>query len=193
MKISLSSDVQGNKSIVGNKKVNKHIASKKCVHNPWTHFPKDPDCPICNEVKRTRAHCRSKVCARPDGLPKPLKFADSLTADHKIINEADASRESDRAALIVLDRFTRWLQGYASKQKSAAECERFFKRFVGPQCKPEHFFTDNSSELMNSLKTLDWAHDTNTPHRSETNGVVERCVRTVAEGTSCTMVQSGFI
>ena len=64
-------------------------------------------------------------------LPKPLKFADSITADHKIINENDSSRESDRAALLILDRYSRWLQGYASKQKTASECEKFFKRFVG--------------------------------------------------------------
>ena len=35
-------------------------------------------------------------------------------------------------------------------------------------------------------------HDTSTPHRSETNGVVERAIRRVKEGTSCTLIQSGW-
>ena len=72
--------------------------------------------------------------------------------DHKIINENDSSRESDRVALLVLDRYSRWLQAYASKQQIASECEKFFKRFVGPQCKPEHVFTDKAQEFRNSLR-----------------------------------------
>ena len=148
-------DAQGRGGRGGSsKRVHRHIASKKCVHNPWTHFPKDKDCPICNDVKRNRAQCRTKTHGEPDALPKPLKFADSITADHKIINENDSSRESDRVALIVLDRYSRWLQGYASKQKTASECEKFFKRFVGPQCKPEHVYTDNSKEFLASLEEL---------------------------------------
>ena len=66
-----------------------------------------------------------------------LQFADAITADHKTLNEDDASRENDRVAMIVLDRFTRWLQGYACKGKTACECAKFSKQFLGPQCKPE--------------------------------------------------------
>ena len=193
MMIGRSFDPRGEGGLGGSsKKVHRHIASKKCVHNPWTHFPKDPNCDICNDVKRNRAQCRTKTYCKPDTLPTPLKFADSLTADQTIINENDASRESDRVALIILDRYSRWLQGYASKQKTAAECEKFFKRFVGPQCKPEHVYTDNSQEFLAALKELNWPHDTSTPHRSETNGCIERHVRVVNEGTSCAMVQSGL-
>ena len=80
------------------KKVHKHIASTKWVHNPWTHVPKDKDCPVYNDVKCNRAQCRTKTYREPDALPKPPTFADSITADHKIINENDSSRESDRVA-----------------------------------------------------------------------------------------------
>ena len=80
----------------------------------------DKDCPICNSCKGTRAHCRtSKVHGEPDKLPEPKKFADAITADHKILNEDDESRERDRVALVVLDRFTKWLQSYAANTKEA--------------------------------------------------------------------------
>ena len=95
-------------------------------------------------------------------------------------------------AMIILDRYSRWLQGYACKSKSAAECIQYFKRFVGPQFKPEHVYSDNSKELISACKELGWAHDTSTPHRSETNGVIERSVRTVKEGTSSALIQSGL-
>ena len=76
---------------------------------PPSNFPKDPNCPICNESKSTRAQCRSKTYGKPDQLPKPLKFGDSLAADHKILNDDDASCEADKVAIIILDRYSRWL------------------------------------------------------------------------------------
>ena len=174
------------------KKVHKFIKGKCTEHNLWTHFPKDPNCPICSQCKRNRAQCRQKVHAAPDDLPVPKKFADAITCDHKILNENDASRSSDRLAMVVLDRFTQWLQGYPSKTKTADECQIYLKEFVGPQCEPQHVYSDNSKELIEALKDLKWRHDTSTPHRSESNGVAERAVRKVKEGTACTLVQSGF-
>ena len=82
----------------------------KNSHNTLTYFPMDPNCPICSSCKRNRSHCRSKKHGEPDQLPEPKKFSDAMTADHKILNEDDESREHDRVALIVMDRFTRWLQ-----------------------------------------------------------------------------------
>ena len=174
------------------KKVHKHIKGKLSEHNLWTHFPKDPNCPICARCKKNRAQCRQKVHAAPDDLPVPKKFADAITCDHKVLNQEDASRDSDRLALVVQDRFTQWLQGYPSKTKTADECEMYLKEFVGPQLEPQHVYSDNAGELVKALETLKWRHDTSTPHRSETNGVAERAVRKVKEGTACTLVQSGF-
>ena len=78
----------------------------------------DKNCPICNACKGTRAHCRTKkVHGEPDKLPEPQKFGDAITADHEILNEDDESRKRDRVALIVLDRFTKWLQGYPAPSK----------------------------------------------------------------------------
>ena len=122
------------------RRVHRFTSSKDCKHNPWTQFPKDSNLDICREAKSSRAQCRSKNRGKPDEFPKPLKITDSITADHKILNEDDASRENDRVAMIILDRFTRWLQGYACKGKSASECLKFFKCFLGPQCKPEHVY-----------------------------------------------------
>ena len=46
--------------------------------------------------------------------------------------------------------------------------------------------------LGKPLKTLSWNHCTLTPHRSETNGIAERAVRRVKEGTSAVLLQSGL-
>ena len=74
------------------------------------------------------------------------------------MSENDKSQDSDRNVLILLDRFTRWLQAYATKTKSTAETVKFFKRFVGPQAKPEHFYSDGAQELIGACKELSLIH-----------------------------------
>ena len=157
-------------------------SSKLTEHNTWTHFPKDPNCPICRECKRDRAHCRSKSHGKPDDLPTPTRFGHSITADHKNLNEKDESRSGDRAALIIMDRFSHWLQGYPDKSKDHQGSMRALERFMGPQGKPEHVYTDNSKELIKAVEELGWhKEDHSIPYHPQTNGVAERAVRIVKE------------
>ena len=65
----------------------------------------------------------------PDELPEPKEFADAITADHKILNEDDESRNADRVALVIMDRFTRWLQSYAANSKASDEVIRDLQPF----------------------------------------------------------------
>ena len=65
-------------------------------------------------------------------------------------------------------------------------------KFLEPTRKPKVIYTDNSSEFGKSCEELSWNHCTSTPHRSETNGIAERAVRRVKEGTSAVLLQSGL-
>ena len=58
--------------------------------------------------------------------------------------------------------------------------------FLGPQAKPDYIYSDNSKEIAKAVSDLGWKgrHDTSTPNRPSSNGVVERCVRVVKEGMS---------
>ena len=58
--------------------------------------------------------------------------------------------------------------------------------------KPKVIYTDNSLEFGKACEDLSWNHCTSTPHRSETNGIVERAVHRVKEGTSAVLLQSGL-
>ena len=53
-------------------------------------------------------------------------------------------------------------------------------------------YTDNSLECGKACEDLSWNHCTSTPHRSETNGIAERAVPRVKEGTSAVLLQSGL-
>ena len=51
---------------------------------------------------------------------------------------------------------------------------------------------DNSLDIGKSCEELSWNHRTSTPCRSETNGIAERAIRRVNEGTSAVLLQSGL-
>jgi hypothetical protein len=117
-----------------------------------------------------------KTHGEPDDLPEPKKFADAITADHAILADDEVSRHGDTVALIVQDRFTHWLQAYATKTKDATDTAHSFQRFLGPQVRPEHVYTDGSKEFAKALEVLNFSHDASVPHRPQTNGVAERAV-----------------
>ena len=70
--------------------------------------------------------------------------------------------------------------------------QRSLQKFLEPERKPEVIYTDNSLEFGKACEDLSWNHGTSTPHRSETNGIAERAVRRVKEGTSAVLLQSGL-
>ena len=78
------------------------------------------------------------------------------------------------------------------KQKTSQETQKSLMKFLEPTRKPKVIFTDNSLEFGKSCEELSWNHCTSTPHRSETNGIAERTVRRVKEGTSAVLLQSGL-
>ena len=78
-----------------------------------------------------------------------------------------------------------------AKQK-LQETHRSVQKFLELTRKPKLTYTDNSTEFGKACEDLSWNHCTSTPHRSETNGIAERAVRRVKEGTSAVLLQSGL-
>ena len=115
-----------------------------------------------------------------------------LTADHKVLSEGSESRNNHRCAVVVRDLATQWKQSYSCKTKTSQETEKSLQKFLEPTRKPKVIHTDNSLEFGKSCEELSWNHCTSTPHRSETNGIAERAVRRVKEGTSAVLLQSGL-
>ena len=158
-------------------------------HSVYTHFPKDPNCEICQRTKITRAPCRRRSGG---AVPRAENFGDLIKADHKVLSEICESRNSHRYAVVVQDLATQWIQSYPCKTKTSQEAQTSLQKFLEMNRKPKVIYTDNSLESGKACEDLSWSHCTSTPHRSETNGNDERAVRRVKEGTSAVLLQSGL-
>ena len=86
---------------------------------------------------------------------------------------------------------TNWLHAGPVKSKSAKHAYDQFLLFAGNE-KIRTVYTDGSKEFHLAFEQLGYCADTSTPYNSESNGIAERAVRKVTEGTSCTLAQSGW-
>ncbi len=70
-----------------------------------------------------------------------------------------------------------------------------FMHFVGPKgtATIHHVYTDNAKEFAKAMKDLKLLHDKSTPYRPQTNGVAERAVKRVKEGTAAVLLQSRLV
>ena len=137
----------------------------------------------------TRAPCRRRI---GEALLRAEKFSDLITADHKVLSDNCESRNNHRYAVVVQDLATQWIQAYPCKTKTSQETEKSLRKLLDPLQKPKVTYTDDSLEFGKSCEDLSWNHCTSTPLRSETNGIAERAVRRVKEGTSAVLLQSGL-
>ena len=101
------------------------------------------------------------------------------------------SRNNHRYAVVVQDLATQWIQSYPCKTNTSQETQKSLQKFLEPTRKPKVIYTDNSLEYGKSCEDPFWNHSTSTPHRSETNGIAERAVRRINEGTSAVLLQLG--
>ena len=66
---------------------------------------------------------------------------------------------------------------------------RSLQKFLESERKPNVIYTDRFFKFGKACQDLSWNHCTSPPHRSETNGIAERAVRRVKEGTSAVLWQ----
>ena len=140
--------------------------------------------------KITRAPCRRR---NGEAVPRAANFGDMITADHKVLSDNCESRNNHPYAVVVQDLTTQWIQAYPCKNKKLHKKPReACKSSWNPRGKPKVIYTDNLLGFGNACEELSWHHWLSTSHRSKTNGVAERKVRRIKEGTSAVLLQSGL-
>jgi hypothetical protein len=132
--------------------------------------------------------------AEIDKSDAPTTFGDLVTSDSIFAikrSSTSTARHGDTAALVVRDKATGWLAAYPSKRKSAEDVKAAVNDFKGSET-IKRWYSDGAPELHAACRELGIRHDISDPHRSETNGQIERTNRTVIEGARCLLFQSGM-
>jgi transposase InsO family protein len=127
-------------------------------------------------------------------LDTPVNFGDLVTSDSVFAikrNSTSPAKHGDTTALVTRDKATGWVAAYPSKRKSAEDVMEAVNNFKGAST-IKRWYSDGAPELHTVCRKLGIRHDKSDPHRSETNGVIERTNRTIIEGARCLLYQSGM-
>ena len=79
-----------------------------------------------------------------------------------------------------------------AKPRLLKKQKRAYKSSLSRRGNQKSFTLTNSLEFGKACEDLSWKHCTSTPHRSEPNGIAERAVRRIEEGTSAALLQSSL-
>ena len=132
-------------------------------------------------ARRTRRHSG----------PPHTNFGDLITADHMVMGPQDAGRAGERTALVVKDAATGWIACYPLPDKSSEAATKALMELAGNST-VTLFYSDNAPELISAAPAMGWPHERATPGRPLTNGVADRAVRTVLDGTRSALLHAGF-
>ena len=157
------------------------MVTQKRKHCIYTPFPKDRNCDVCQRTKITRVPCRRRHGGQ--SASRKVWWLDNSGSQspqrRKWIPE-QSSRRNGYNLIRVKPKLHR-----RRRRKSS-------RKFLESSQKPKVIYTNNSLAFGEPCEELAWNYRTSTPHRSETNGIAERAVRRVKEGTSAVLLKSGL-
>ena len=160
------------------------------AEHDMTHRPKNPFCWICIVGKMGPVQAR-RVDPSARSI-QPTRFGELLCADHVIIGKGTkAGLDGEPAGIIAMGVFMCFIYFDSVKRKSGNEATRALRYFAGDH-DVKYLYSDNSRELEKAAGELGWSHPTSTPYRPQSNGVMERQVRTLEEGARTALLQAGL-
>ena len=158
-------------------------------HSVYNHFPKDRNCEICQRTK-------SQGLRAEDVLAESYIVQKILVIWSQPITKFSVKDVNLETIIDTQSWCKTWLPNGCSRIRAKLKLLRKQKRACksswSRQGNLKVIYTDNSLEFGKACEDLSWNHCTSTPHRSQTNGIAERAVRRVKEGTSAVLLQSGL-
>eukprot|EP00972_Heterocapsa_arctica_P032966 4850215-Heterocapsa_arctica.AAC.1 len=154
-----------------------------------THLPMNGYCDVCREGKLRAKPARRRRDV--EIVEKPEVWGHTLLADHLMTGEVGLSINDDKYGLLLRDVGTDIGDLMPTKTKSAVDTVKAIRDFGADQ-RWKFFGSDNAKELKATADFKEMVHLTSTPYRPQSNGVIERFVGLVSDGTRCLLAQSGL-
>ena len=161
------------------------------VHHQLTHVPKNKYCPACVRAKMLRKPARRSK--RPIG-DTVKKFGDLVNADHVLAQSAEAcGLFGERDALIVVDRYSGFIDAYPLMSKSAEDVHASLVDYFGSD-RPQNVYmwSDSAPELIKAVHKMGICHGKALPGRHQHNGWCEGQIRNIVQGARTTLEHAGM-
>eukprot|EP00971_Amphidinium_carterae_P292722 5811456-Amphidinium_carterae.1 len=156
------------------------------------HFPKNRYCDCCRATRFQNKQAR-KIPVEERAV-QARHFGDMLHLDHVFVNSDFVGCHGERCALVIVDEATRFCHLYPAKEKSAENVVSALRHFIGTDVEWQRISvkSDNAREYSRACHDLGVAWHESTPNRHESNGLVERLIRTVSDISRSILHQSGL-
>ena len=103
------------------------------------------------------------------------------------MKDVNESRNNHRYAVAVQDLATQWIQSYHVKQKTSQEMQKSLQKILEPTRNQKSFTLTIPWNLASLAKNYPGIF-VRRLHRSETDGIAERAVRRIKEGTPAVLL-----
>eukprot|EP00971_Amphidinium_carterae_P299247 5945300-Amphidinium_carterae.2 len=157
-----------------------------------THFPKNRYCKICREVLKVSTPAK-RIVPGQETL-RADSFGQVIHLDHVFSGSECHGVNGETCALVILDQCTGFICTYPMSERSGPNVVVAIRHFIGESIPLAEVKVraDNAKEYEYATRTLGLAWYRSTPHRHQSNGKIERCIRSVCEMTRCALSQSGL-
>ena len=152
------------------------------------HMPRLANCDGCRLAKVRSSHARR--CDDDHSYVGAKTFGDLVTLDHLVPSKYELGESGEKVALVVLDLATRFCGVYADRDKSVDTVLARLRHFYGDHSAVK-LYSDGANELRLAAARLRAVHETSTPYRPKSNGVIERQVQTVVQAARTLLHHSG--
>ena len=127
------------------------------------------------------------------GKLKADSFGKVVHMDHVFCGADTPGVNGESCALVILDQYTGFVMAYPMGRKTSEEVVKALRHFLGDvDPKNVSVRAANTHEYEAALKTLGIAYHRSTPYRHQSNGKIERCIRSIVDGARCALFQSGL-
>ena len=152
-----------------------------------THLRKRADCEACQaKIKMSPARRRN-----PALRERPVGWAHTLLADHLSSSDMKIEKQDFKMCLVLLCAGTSVGDIIPVRSKSTLHTVMALREFYAED-QFYFFYSDNAPELKSAASSELMLHLTSTPNRPQSNGVIERFIQLVVDGTRCLLHQSGL-
>ena len=156
----------------------------------FSHRPKNPFCPVCQEAKMPAPQSRKVGGTR---TIESKAFGDHITRDHIILKDlTEFGFHDQKDGFVIKDAFRTFRYCYPSETKTADQCHEDFLHFLQVKDDVGIVYSNNAKELIATMKKLGIRRNTSRQYVDKNKAVIEREIRTVFEGTRANLVQSGL-